>query len=201
MANDDGARRRAAREAVEGFCEVYKGIMEEKNFKVSICSHIRLYLERYIYFNDGYDRQLMQDLRLIDASPSGGAVWELTITEFWANLNGVMHGGAYGVIFDMCTAISMNPIAREGYWEFLAGVTRSLNISYLKAVPIGTTIRIRANVVQHGRTMALISAVMESPDGKVVYATAEHHKVHVPAQPEYAQRMNEWRRQRELAKL
>ncbi|PGG99896.1 hypothetical protein AJ79_08378 [Helicocarpus griseus UAMH5409] len=106
-----------------------------------------------------------------------------------------------GHFTDMCTAISMNPIAREGYWEFLAGVTRSLNISYLKAVPIGTTVRIRATVVQHGRTMALITASMESRDGKVVYATAEHHKVHVPALPEYARRMREWRERRGIAKL
>ncbi|OAX82924.1 hypothetical protein ACJ72_02731, partial [Emergomyces africanus] len=149
----------------------------------------------------GYDRQLMQDLRLIDAFPTGGAIWELPITEFWANLNGVMHGGGYGVIFDMCTAISMCPISRDGYWEFLAGVTRSLNISYLKAVPIGVTVYIRTNVIQHGRTMALISATMESPDGKVVYATAEHHKVHTPALPEYVRKMKEWRQRKERAKL
>ncbi|KKZ61975.1 hypothetical protein EMCG_03532 [[Emmonsia] crescens] len=181
MSNDDAARQRA-REAIEDFCDLYKEIMEEKNFK-------------------GYDRQLMQDLRLVEAIPSGGAVWELNITEFWANLNGVMHGGAYGVIFDMCTAISMCPLSREGYWEFLAGVTRSLNISYLKAVPIGTTIYIRANVIQHGRTMALIAATMESQDGKVIYATAEHHKVHVPARPEYARGLRERRQKKGVAKL
>ncbi|KAK2781010.1 hypothetical protein FQN53_000861 [Emmonsiellopsis sp. PD_33] len=181
MAYDEESKRKA-REAIEWFCEVYKKIMDEKDFK-------------------GYDKQLMQDLRLIEANPAGGATWELPVTEFWGNLNGVMHGGAYGVIFDMCTAISMNAISREGYWEFLAGVTRSLNISYLKAVPIGITICIRATVIQHGRTMALIGAVMESPDGKVVYATAEHHKVHVPALPEYAARMKEWRERKAGAKL
>ncbi|OJD18293.1 hypothetical protein AJ78_01669 [Emergomyces pasteurianus Ep9510] len=181
MPNDDAARRRA-RDSIESFLGVYKEIMKEKNFT-------------------GYDRQLMQDLRLIDVNPAGGAIWELTVTEFWSNLNGVMHGGAYGVIFDMCTAISMCPISRDGYWEFLAGVTRSLNISYLKAVPIGTTVYIRANIIQHGRTMALMSATMESRDGKVVYATAEHHKVNTPALPEYVRKLKERRQQKEEAKL
>ncbi|KAK2809994.1 hypothetical protein FQN50_003410 [Emmonsiellopsis sp. PD_5] len=132
MAYDEESKRKA-RGAIEAFCEVYKKIMDEKDFK-------------------GYDKQLMQDLRLIEANPAGGATWELPVTEFWANLNGI-------------------------------------------------TIRIRATVIQHGRTMALIGAVMESPDGKVVYATAEHHKVHVPALPEYAARMKEGREGKAGAKL
>ncbi|PGH12197.1 hypothetical protein AJ80_06817 [Polytolypa hystricis UAMH7299] len=175
MASEE-ARKRAT-EDIEDFLEVYARIMEEKEFK-------------------GYDRQLMNDLRLIEGNPAGGATWELPVTEFWANLNGVMHGGAYGVIFDMCTAISMSTISREGYWEFLAGVTRSLNISYLKAIPVGTTIRIRATVIQHGKTMALIRGIMESPDGKKVYATAEHHKVALAELPEYSARIREKRVER-----
>ncbi|PGH00156.1 hypothetical protein GX51_05969 [Blastomyces parvus] len=181
MENDDAARKEA-KDAVDGLVEVYRGIMKEKNFS-------------------GYDRLLMDTLRVVEAYPGGGALWELPITDYWANLNGVVHGGAYGVIFDMCTAISMSPVSRDGYWEFLAGVTRSLNISYLKAVPIGTTVYIRTKVVQHGRTMALMSATMESKDGKIIYATAEHHKVHTPSMPEYSQKIREWRQKREKSKM
>jgi acyl-coenzyme A thioesterase 13 len=36
---------------------------------------------------------------LIDAWPEGKVEWELDITPFYSNLNGVMHGGAAGVIF------------------------------------------------------------------------------------------------------
>lgn len=64
--------------------------------------------------------------------------------------------------------------------RFLGGVTRTLNVSYLRAVPIGTTVRVFAEVVQAGRTMALLQGRMTSTDGKVVYCTCEHHKVHVP---------------------
>ncbi|KLJ08845.1 hypothetical protein EMPG_15712 [Blastomyces silverae] len=102
---------------------------------------------------------------------------------------------------DMCTAISMSPVSKEGYWEFLAGVTRSLNISYLKAVPIGTTVYIRTKVIQHGRTMALMAATMESKDGKTIYATAEHHKVHTPALPEYSQKFREWLQRKEKSNI
>lgn len=32
------------------------------------------------------------------------------------NYNGVMHGGAAGVIFDMLTTIALGPVAKPGFW-------------------------------------------------------------------------------------
>lgn len=64
--------------------------------------------------------------------------------------------------------------------SFLGGVTRSLNISYLRAISLGTTVRINSKVIQAGGTMALIQGEMVSLDCKVTYATVEHHKVRVP---------------------
>ena len=69
--------------------------------------------------------------------------------------------------------------------SFLGGVTRILNIAYLRAVPIGITIRIRSWVTQIGRTMAMIRGEMTSVDGKTIFATCEHHKVNVPTRPEH----------------
>lgn len=69
--------------------------------------------------------------------------------------------------------------------SFLGGVTRSLNISYLHAIPLGTTVRINSKVVQVGGTMALIQGEMVSLDGKTTYATVDHHKVRVPTKPEH----------------
>ncbi|OKL55790.1 hypothetical protein UA08_08870 [Talaromyces atroroseus] len=172
-------------EAIECFLELYKQLVVEKDFK-------------------GYDGKLLiKDIRFIDADPLGSSSWDLTVDETWCNMNNVLHGGAYGLIFDMCTAITMQTVSRPGYWEFLAGVTRALNISYLKAVPLGTTIRIKCQIEQHGRTMALISAYLESLDGSIKYATAEHHKVHVPAIKEAAARLEAMKaaRRRERLKL
>jgi acyl-coenzyme A thioesterase 13 len=91
-----------------------------------------------------------------------------------------MHGGAAGVIFDMATTSALCPIARPGFWEFLGGVTRTLSISYLKAVPLRTTVLLHSRVVSAGRQMALIRGTMTSLDGKVVYCTVDHHKVNTP---------------------
>jgi acyl-coenzyme A thioesterase 13 len=104
----------------------------------------------------------------------------------------VMHGGAAGVIFDMSTTTALCPLARPGFWEFMGGVTRTLNISYLKAVPIGTKVRLHSKVVGVGKQMAMIRGDMKSLDGKTTYCTVEHHKVNVPIQPEHAKVRVPW---------
>ncbi|TVY87441.1 Acyl-coenzyme A thioesterase, partial [Lachnellula willkommii] len=140
----------------------------------------------------GFDRHVMETVKIIDASPKGTVTFDLLIDEHYSNLNGVMHGGAAGVIFDMCTTTALGPLAKPGFWDFLGGVTRSLNISYLRAIPIGTTVRINSKVMQVGRTMAMIRGTMSSQDGKTVYCTCEHHKVAVPTREEHLEHRVEW---------
>jgi acyl-coenzyme A thioesterase 13 len=67
----------------------------------------------------------------------------------------------------------------------LRGLTRSLNINCLTAVPIGATIRLSSHVVQVGKTMAMIQGRMASLDIKTIYCPVEHHEVNVPVKPEY----------------
>ncbi|KAH8704033.1 HotDog domain-containing protein [Talaromyces proteolyticus] len=172
-------------DGIECFLELYKQIIAEKSFK-------------------GYDVKLLtESIKFVDADPSGWSVWEFTADETWCNINGVLHGGAYALIFDMCTALTMQTVSKAGYWDFLGGVSRTLNISYLKGIPLGTKVCIRCQVEQHGRTMALLSGYFESLDGKTKYATVEHHKVHVPSIPEYAARLEAMKnvRRRERLKL
>jgi len=85
----------------------------------------------------------------------------------------------------MATTSALCQLARPGRWEFMGGVTRSLNISYLRAVPIGTRVRLNSKVIGAGKQMAMIRGDMTSLDGKTVYCTVEHHKVNVPTQPEH----------------
>ena len=152
----------------------------------------------------------MEDVKLLDAGPEGTVLFEILTDEKYGNINGVMHGGAAGVIFDMCTTMALAPLSKPGYWlyaefhslalprdlayaySFLGGVTRILNIAYLRAVPVGTTIRIRSWVTQVGRTMAMIRSEMTSVDGKTIFATCEHHKVNVPTRPEHIDARLPW---------
>lgn len=157
---------------------------------------VRRMVNLYLYVSRrtasrGFDYDIMSNFQLMHASGHPATetqqaslhptvIWRLTVKPHHTNLNNVLHGGCYGVIFDMATMSAMTPVQKHGYWDFMAGVTRTLNISFLKAVPVGTTILVKSRVIQHGRTMCLIAGELVSEDSKTVYATCEHHKVHVP---------------------
>ena len=49
--------------------------------------------------------------------------------------------------------------------------------------------------------MALIRGVMESVDGKTIYAVCDHHKVNVPTLPEHIDLREEMEQQRKEAKI
>ncbi|CAN8104581.1 unnamed protein product [Discula destructiva] len=117
---------------------------------------------------------------------------KLFIGKEYGNFNGVLHGGAAGVIFDMLTTIALGPVARPGFWVFLGGVTRTLNISYLKAVPINTTVIVHAYCYQVGRTTAYIKGWMTSEDGATTYAVCDHHKIHTPPVEAHLQARVAW---------
>ena len=72
---------------------------------------------------------------------------------------------------------ALGPLARDHFWVFLGGLTRSLSISYIKALPEGTPVIIDSTVVQSGRMMALIRGEIKSPDGKITYVVVDHNKV------------------------
>jgi acyl-coenzyme A thioesterase 13 len=50
---------------------------------------------------------------------------------------------------------------------------------------IGTTVKVHSEVIQVGKTMAMIRGTMSSLDAKTTYCTCEHHKVAVPTQPRH----------------
>lgn len=66
-----------------------------------------------------FDDQVMRDAKVIDGSPDGRASFEIRITPYYGNINGVLHGGAAGVIFDMLTTPALAPLARPDYWEYV----------------------------------------------------------------------------------
>ncbi|TVY40319.1 hypothetical protein LSUB1_G003185 [Lachnellula subtilissima] len=145
----------------------------------------------------GFDRHLMSTVSIIDASPEGTVTFDLLIDERYSNINGVMHGGPRGSSLICVLRLRWDRLRGRGFgsmglFSFLGGVTRSLNISYLRAIPIGTTVRITSTVMQIGRTMALIRGTMSSRDGSTVYCTCEHHKVAVPTRKEHLEYRVAW---------
>ena len=93
---------------------------------------------------------------------------------------------------DMFTTTALAPIARPGYWDFMGGITRNLNITYLRTLPMDSTVLFRSRVIQHGKTTALIRGEVVSEDGAKLYATADHHKINVPMLSEHKAARVQW---------
>jgi len=87
---------------------------------------------------NGFDLKVMTDAKVLDASlgppspraavpgapalpPSivASSTTSLPIDASYGNINCVMHGGAYAVIFDMLTTIALAVVGKPGYWEYV----------------------------------------------------------------------------------
>jgi len=108
----------------------------------------------------------------------GRSTFALTVPISLCNGGSNLHGGAVALIFDLCTSMTVAAVAREGFWDS-AHVSRTLNCTYLRPAPVGTTLLIESEVVHLGKTMGMLKGVMRREgDGAVCY-TCEHGKVQV----------------------
>ena len=47
----------------------------------------------------------MNDVRVIDADSAGGVTWEMTVTEYWSNVNGSSKAGHSHYLLRLSTSI------------------------------------------------------------------------------------------------
>lgn len=92
---------------------------------------------------------MKHDLTLLTAerlSPTTATcTFEYNAAEHWTQPNGNTHGGAQATIYDICTTLVLAVINQPGFFGAL-GVTRSLNVTYLKPVPMGETYLVECEV-------------------------------------------------------
>ena len=70
------------------------------------------------------------------------------------------------------------PIARKGFWAY-AGVSRTLNCTYLRPVPAGEEVEIECEVVHAGVRNVALRGVMRRRRDRAVLVTCEHGKASV----------------------
>lgn len=102
---------------------------------------------------------MQKHLRVVAATgpPHVTATFELDITPAFGNRMGNMHGGAVALLYDMCTTTAVAPASRMDFWRF-GGVSRCLNVTYLRPAVVGTTIVIECEVLQLGARLGEILA-------------------------------------------
>jgi acyl-coenzyme A thioesterase 13 len=86
------------------------------------------------------------------ATPAATVTYAFTVTPAFCNRFGALHGGAAALIFDICTTTALATVARPGFW-LDGGVSRNLNVTYLRPVMAGTECLVEGEVVQAGRRL------------------------------------------------
>ncbi|KAK5055379.1 hypothetical protein LTR84_013129 [Exophiala bonariae] len=104
---------------------------------------------------EGFDTLALEGgLTLLEAEPNR-TVWEMPVTPRLCNKSGNLHGGAAATIMDNLTSTALVTISKPGFLD--AGhVSRTINMTYLRPVPKGSTARIECHVQAAGRNTANI---------------------------------------------
>lgn len=134
-------------------------IWEQADFlKLSIRERV-LALERAIVHDpdsDGFDTNALRpaNLQLIEVEPNK-VVWTLEVGPHLCNKSGNLHGGAAATLLDNLTSTALLTIARPG---FLDGghVSRTITMTYLRPVPMGSKVTVVSEVQAAGRNTASI---------------------------------------------
>ncbi|KIW90284.1 uncharacterized protein Z519_08928 [Cladophialophora bantiana CBS 173.52] len=130
---------------------------------------------------DGFDAYaLRNNVRCISVSPTR-TEWELEILPHLCNKGGKLHGGAACTILDNLTTTTLVASARPGFMD-VGHVSRNINMTYLRPVVEGATVRVVCELVAGGRTLVNMKGEIIQ-DGKVC-VTCLHDKVFLRQPPE-----------------
>lgn len=97
---------------------------------------------------------MAKDLELISATgpPEVKVLFELDVLKKYTSSMGNMQGGAVTLIFDMATTIAAAPLATQDFWWF-GGVSRNLNVTFMRPIKLGTRVIIECEVLQMGKRL------------------------------------------------
>lgn len=86
-----------------------------------------------------------------------------------------LHGGCAATLIDVLTSITPVALAKPGLFAY-GGVSRSLNIKFLRPVPEGTEFEIDCELINMGKRLALSKAEIRRVDNGNLCVLGLHDK-------------------------
>ncbi|EPS28141.1 hypothetical protein POX_e07114 [Penicillium oxalicum] len=110
----------------------------------------------------------------------------INVTPEMSNALGTLHGGCAATLIDTLSTIILRGVSEPGKFT-MGGVSRNLNVTWLRPVPTGTEIRVVCEVIHVGKRLALLRAEIQRANTGDVCVVGEHGKANTD--PEMNQRI------------
>ncbi|PGH31252.1 hypothetical protein GX50_05989 [[Emmonsia] crescens] len=127
----------------------------------------------------GYNHNLFRNCVLYESAihgPHPRTSFLLTVTEPFCNNVGALHGGCATTLIDVTSTGMLIALSKPGHFA-QGGVTRTLNMKFVRPVPIGVEVRIVNELVHAGKRLALVRSEIRRVDTGEVCVVGEHDKV------------------------
>ncbi|WEW59719.1 hypothetical protein PRK78_005199 [Emydomyces testavorans] len=108
--------------------------------------------------------------------PPTRAVFRSVVAPSMCNKLGNLHGGCAATIIDILTSVVLLAIGQPGMFSY-GGVTRTLDVKYLRPVPEGMQIEIDCELLSMGKRLAMSRAVIRRVDNGDLCIIGMHDKV------------------------
>lgn len=96
----------------------------------------------------------------------------------------IPQGGAQSTFYDLCTSLTLMGIGKKDFW-INGGVSRCLNVTYLRPAPEGTELEMETEVVTAGKSLAMLRGVIRRASDGAPISTCEHNKAAVASKPNW----------------
>ncbi|OJD19967.1 hypothetical protein AJ78_00161 [Emergomyces pasteurianus Ep9510] len=129
--------------------------------------------------NKGYNHDLFcEAIRYESATygPHPCASFLVTVTQPLCNQQGFLHGGCAATLIDTTSTGLIMGTSKPGIFS-LGGVSRSLNVKFLRPVPKGVQIRIVHELVHAGKRFALVKSEIRRVDTGEICVVGENDKI------------------------
>jgi len=119
---------------------------------------------------NGFDKTVCQHLTVTSAH-NGRVECELTVSKDLTNVYGGLHGGASATLVDHCGTLALMSLKPTH-----PGLSIEISATYLNVAKVGDKLRVVAQALKVGRTIAVADVTIRRADDDVIVAVGKHTK-------------------------